>query len=93
MEISPIAGIRALPVVKTPPVAPELPAVFDIDNSARTGDETYSPSNGKSAGSSEDQPPEDEFDSTEEDSQPEPEPEPEIPSAQNNQSRQINFFA
>jgi hypothetical protein len=55
MEISPIPGIRALPAVKAPPMDSALSAVFDIENFARIGDETYSPSDGKSAGGGEDE--------------------------------------
>ena len=55
MEISPIAGIRNLPVAKAPPVDAGLSAVFDIENFARIGDETYSRSGGKSAGGREDE--------------------------------------
>jgi hypothetical protein len=50
MEISPICGIRGLPIVKTPPANPELTAVFDIESSSRTGDETYSSSNSNVSG-------------------------------------------
>jgi hypothetical protein len=49
MEISPISGIRVLPVWKTPTTDPELAGVFDIENFARIGDETYSPSENRSA--------------------------------------------
>ena len=55
MEISPIAGIRNLPVARTPPVDTELAGVFDIENFARIGDETYTPGGSKSAGGSEDE--------------------------------------
>jgi hypothetical protein len=40
MEISPIAGIRAMPVVKVPPADPELSALFEIENSAGPGDDS-----------------------------------------------------
>jgi hypothetical protein len=53
MEISPIVGIRVLPVWKTPTTDPELSGVFDIENFARIGDETYSPSDNRSANSAE----------------------------------------
>jgi hypothetical protein len=55
MEIGPVTSIRALPVVRPLPADPELSGVFDIENFARIGDETYSPSGGKSAGGGEDE--------------------------------------
>jgi hypothetical protein len=69
MEIGPIAGIRAMPVVKAPPADPELTAVFDIGNSARIGDETWTPSDKLGRGSEDDgsdDPLEDEEESTSE---------------------------
>ena len=53
MEISPIAGIRAMPVVKVPPADTELSALFEIENSAGPGDDSYSGS-GKKAGGGQD---------------------------------------
>jgi hypothetical protein len=53
MEISPISGIRALPVLKAPPANPELTALSDIEGLTRIGDETYTPSGGKSASGAE----------------------------------------
>jgi hypothetical protein len=50
MEISPIRGIRMLPAAKVPPADSDLSRVFDIENSARPGDDTYSGSGKKSAG-------------------------------------------
>jgi hypothetical protein len=50
MEISPIAGIRAMPVMKVPPAETELSAVFDIENSSKPGDDSYSGSGKKAAG-------------------------------------------
>jgi hypothetical protein len=61
MEIGPITGVRALPVVKAPPIDSELPAVFDIEHAARTGDETYTPSRGKSASGAEEDESDDEI--------------------------------
>jgi hypothetical protein len=54
MEISPISGIRALPVLKAQPSAPELAPLSDIEELGRIGDETYTPSDGESAGGAED---------------------------------------
>ena len=61
MEISPITGIRALPVVKAQPIDSELPAVFDIEHTARIGDETYTPSRDKSASGAEEDEADDEI--------------------------------
>ena len=82
MEIAPISGIRNLPLTKAPPANTELTAVFDIENFARIGNETYTPSGGKSAGGRED-----EFDDPEEESEDQPASRHEGP------TRQINFFA
>ena len=54
MEISPITGIRAFPA-KVPAADAKQWAVFEIENSSRTGDETYSPGGGKSKEEDEDQ--------------------------------------
>jgi hypothetical protein len=62
MEISPISGIRAMPAVKAPPVNSELTPLSDIENNARAGDETWSPSDQRSSRGSEDDGSEDEFD-------------------------------
>ncbi|MBM3511776.1 MAG: hypothetical protein FJX61_16815 [Alphaproteobacteria bacterium] len=56
MEISPVAGIRVMPVVKTPPADSELSAFFDIEATARSGDDTYSRGAKKAAGAEEDEP-------------------------------------
>lgn len=55
MEIGPVTGIRNVPVIKAPPADMGLSAVFDIENFARIGDETYTPNDGKSAGGREDE--------------------------------------
>jgi hypothetical protein len=85
MEIGPIPGIRTVPAIKAPPADLGLSAVFDIENFARIGDETYTPSGGKSAGGSED-----EFDDPAED---EEEPEPQAKLRAEAPARQISFFA
>ncbi|MGH9343263.1 MAG: hypothetical protein ACRD19_05825 [Terriglobia bacterium] len=54
MEIGPISGIRMIPAVKALPTDSRLAAVFDIGDSARAGDETYS-GGGKSAGGQDDE--------------------------------------
>ena len=84
MEIGPVTSIRALPVVRPLPADPELSGVFDIENFARIGDETYSPSEGRSADDSDDAP--EELDTEEE---------LELKAQQSNgrEEQQINFFA
>jgi hypothetical protein len=53
MEISPIAGVRVLPVAKTRPVDPELTALFDIEAAVRPDDDTFSRNGQKAAGAEE----------------------------------------
>jgi hypothetical protein len=55
MEISPITGIRAVPVVKARPADPEISALFDIENSAGPGDDSYSGSGKKASGGQDDE--------------------------------------
>jgi hypothetical protein len=54
MEISPIPGIRALPMVKPRPLDAELSAVFDIEHSAGASDDTYSGTGKRTAGGQDD---------------------------------------
>ena len=55
MEISLIPGIRALPVMKTPPADPHLSGVLDIENSSAPGDDSYSGSGKKASGGQDDE--------------------------------------
>jgi hypothetical protein len=55
MEISPITGIRSLPVAKEVPIDPRLPAVMDVTNSERAGDDAYSGSGQQAAGGEDDE--------------------------------------
>jgi len=55
MEISPITGFRALPVVKVPPADSGLSKVFDIENSSKPSDDSYSDSGKKAAGGEDDE--------------------------------------
>jgi len=55
MEISPIPGIRSQPVMKTPPADANISRVFDVENSARPDDDTYSGSNKKGASGQDDE--------------------------------------
>jgi hypothetical protein len=61
MEISPIAGIRAMPVVKIPPMDSELTAVFDIESPARMGDDGYTSSEEEHASAKDDEQAEEQF--------------------------------
>lgn len=55
MEIAPIPGIRSLPVMKSPPAEADLSRVFDIVNSSKPDDDTYSGSNKKGTGGQDDE--------------------------------------
>ncbi len=55
MEIGPITGIRAFPVMKIPSGEPQLSAIFDIENSASAGDDSYSGGGKKSSGGQNDE--------------------------------------
>jgi len=89
MEIGPISGIRALPVLKARPVDTELPALSDVEELARIGDETYTPSNGSQSSAAEDE--EEEF--TEDAPELEVLEQAEAHPIQTGQGRAINFFA
>jgi hypothetical protein len=87
MEISPISGIRALPMIKATPANSELTPLFDIENSPRAGDETFTSSNQNSSGGQDDEdledPPGEEMQESASASDPSDFPRP----------RQVNFFA
>ena len=53
MEISPIPGIRMVAAVRTPPAETALQTRFEIDASARAGDDSYTGSSRKGAGAEE----------------------------------------
>lgn len=53
MEIAPIAAIRAVPAVKARAIDAELSTLFDIEPSARAGDDTYTRNGKKAAGAEE----------------------------------------
>lgn len=89
MEISPIAGVRAMPVMRARPPDTELTAVFDIENPASIGDETYTPADGSQASAAEDEEPEEEL-TGEPDLE---EPESQGPLIHAKPGRQISFFA
>ena len=90
MEIGPISGVRGFPA-KIPAADAKHWAVFEIEDSARTGDETYSPGGGKQ------QEDEDQYEETvpEPESEPESEIQPEFKmlAAENGISPKVSFFA
>jgi hypothetical protein len=53
MEIAPIPGIRALPAVRSPQAEIRPPSIFDIDASARPGDDGEQRNGRKAAGAEE----------------------------------------
>jgi hypothetical protein len=53
MEIAPIPGIRALPAVRAPQAEIRPPSIFDIDASARPGDDGERRGGRKAAGAEE----------------------------------------
>ena len=63
MGIAPITNLIPLSQTRTVQAGLDVLPMERVENSARTGDETYSPSNGKSAGGSEDDSSEEEVDS------------------------------
>jgi hypothetical protein len=89
MGISPIINLAQLPQPHSVGSELEPPPMERVENSARTGDETYSPSNGKSARGSEDDGSEDDFVDLPEEEQAESASQPEAM----NSTNQINFFA
>jgi hypothetical protein len=89
MGISPIANLTALTPDRRIESDLEPLPMARVENSERTGDETYSPSKGKSSRGSEDDGSEDDFD----DLPDEIEIEATAPPAENNPARQISFFA
>ncbi len=44
MEVGPITGVRAVSLLNVKRTGDAQPPVFEIDSSARAGDEAYSPS-------------------------------------------------
>jgi hypothetical protein len=94
MGITPITNLTLLEDVRPLQSVLEPPPLAKVENSARTGDETYSPSHEDSAGGAEEDAPEGErsedlLASSAGEDQPEPVP---TPTAEDT-SGQINFFA
>jgi hypothetical protein len=89
MGISPITNLTPLPVARAIQSDLDPLPMERVENSPRTGDDAYSPSNGKSARGSEDDASEDDPD----DFADEPADEPANPSSEAGQPRPISFFA
>ncbi len=93
MGISPIANLASLPL--TPSVLAELEPVpmERVESTARTGDETYTPSNKKATRGSEDAGSEDDAEDDFEDLRDQNDPEDAPRQVQSAQPRPISFFA
>ncbi|MGA2672136.1 MAG: hypothetical protein ABSE99_02805 [Terracidiphilus sp.] len=89
MGIGPVIPLIPLPASQTVQADFALPPMARVENSARSGDESYSPSGGKSAGGSDGEP-EDEF---EEQAGDEGEVQFAAQPAAKGQDQQISFFA
>jgi hypothetical protein len=89
MGITPITNLTPLPPARAIERELEPLPMERVENSARTGDETYSPSNGKSARGAEDDEPDDQL----EELPAEEEAESAAPPAGNFPGRPISFFA
>ncbi len=88
MEIGPISGIRALPVVKTPPTDPRLSTNFEIVHSEAPSDDTYSGGGRKSGRGQDDE--DDEMELVEEETSEET---PREPVAHPDPEGRVDFFA
>jgi hypothetical protein len=85
MGIGPIPAIHAVPVISSKGNGLDLPAVFEVKDSARAGDETYNGKGKESAGAQDDET----DDLLDEDT----EPESTMPAPQNSHGSQVDFFA
>jgi hypothetical protein len=90
MGIGPVIPMIPLPASQTVERDFALPPMARVENSARSGDESYSPSGGESAGNSDDGDPEGEF---EELTGEEEEAQFTAPPAAKSLDQQISFFA
>jgi hypothetical protein len=89
MGITPITSLTPLPLARAIETELEPLPMEWVERSTRTGDEKYTPSNGKSARGAEDDEPEDEL----EELQVEDEAEPAVAPVRNEPSQPISFFA
>jgi len=86
MEISPISVVRIAPMVRSKQTDLGLTDVFEIERSSRNGDETYSPSDNKAASGSEEN-------ADQAGDKNEAENKPEIERSEDEEPREISFFA
>jgi hypothetical protein len=92
MEISPISAVRLAPAFRSRETDLGLTDVFDVENSARIGDETYSPGgNGAASGFDDDEDKGEEQEATDTDSDTELKPKEQKTSG--GATQEINFFA
>jgi hypothetical protein len=89
MGITPITSLNPLPTARSIESDYEPLPMERVERSTRTGDEKYTPSNGKSARGAEDDEPGDEL----QELPVEDETEPAAPPASNEPSQPISFFA
>jgi hypothetical protein len=89
MGITPITNLNPLPLARSVESDYEPLPMERVERSARTGDEKYTPSNGKSARGAEDDEPEDELLEL----PVEDEAEPAVPPTRDDPGRPISFFA
>ncbi|MGD0901521.1 MAG: hypothetical protein ABR924_01140 [Terracidiphilus sp.] len=89
MGITPITNLNPLTLARSVESDDEPLPMERVERSTRTGDEKYTPSNGKSARGAEDDEPGDEL----EELPVEDEAEPAAPPTRNDASRPISFFA
>lgn len=89
MGITPITYLTPLPLARSLQADLDPLPMERVENSARTGDEKYSPSNGRSARGSEDDAPDDELEASEG----QVADEAATPLREPSQPRTISFFA
>jgi hypothetical protein len=93
MGMTPISNLTPLPITRSIEADLEPLPMARVENSARTGDETYSPSNGSSNPSPDDDSPEDASEDKFEDLAGEDKAEPAAHTAAKTLDRPISFFA
>jgi hypothetical protein len=61
MEISPVAGVRIAPMIRSRETDLGLTDVYEVERLSRTGDETYTPSRARAEASLDDEDMSDDF--------------------------------
>jgi len=89
MGITPITNLNPLPLIRSVESDFEPLPMERVENSARTGDEKYTPSNARSARGAEDDEPEEEMEELPVEDETEPAP----PPVRNEPGQPISFFA